>query len=175
MNNMYYRNELYHFGTKGMRWGVRRYQNEDGSLTEAGKKRYARDIKENKAKKKDNRIDTSEPDPARWVREDTERTKDTVNSASNMVIELEKLEKSPRTNTSSRLDLSNMTDQEMREKINRELLEQQYNKLFPAENTQQTSKGREYGQNVLETAGTVLALTGSALSIALSIQKLRGN
>lgn len=32
--------ELYHHGTKGMRWGVRRYQNKDGSLTPAGKKRY---------------------------------------------------------------------------------------------------------------------------------------
>ena len=29
---------LYHHGVKGMRWGVRRYQNEDGSLTPAGKK-----------------------------------------------------------------------------------------------------------------------------------------
>lgn len=34
--------ELYHYGVKGMKWGVRRYQNKDGSLTEAGKKRAAR-------------------------------------------------------------------------------------------------------------------------------------
>lgn len=33
-------NELQHWGIKGMRWGVRRYQNKDGSLTPAGKKRY---------------------------------------------------------------------------------------------------------------------------------------
>lgn len=32
--------ELYHHGIKGMKWGVRRYQNEDGTLTAAGKKRY---------------------------------------------------------------------------------------------------------------------------------------
>lgn len=32
-------NELYHHGVKGQRWGVRRYQNADGSLTPAGKKR----------------------------------------------------------------------------------------------------------------------------------------
>lgn len=33
-------NELTHFGVKGMKWGIRRYQNTDGTLTEAGKKRY---------------------------------------------------------------------------------------------------------------------------------------
>ena len=32
--------ELYHHGVKGMKWGVRRFQNKDGSLTNAGKKRY---------------------------------------------------------------------------------------------------------------------------------------
>lgn len=31
---------LEHFGTKGMKWGVRRYQNEDGSLTAEGERRY---------------------------------------------------------------------------------------------------------------------------------------
>ena len=34
-----YTKELCHHGIKGQKWGVRRYQNKDGSLTEAGKKR----------------------------------------------------------------------------------------------------------------------------------------
>lgn len=37
-------NEFYHHGILGMKWGVRRYQNKDGSLTEAGKKKYAAEI-----------------------------------------------------------------------------------------------------------------------------------
>lgn len=35
-----YPNELYHHGVKGQKWGVRKYQNPDGSLTPEGKKRY---------------------------------------------------------------------------------------------------------------------------------------
>lgn len=39
-NNLY----LTHHGIKGQRWGVRRYQNPDGTLTEDGKKKYAKSI-----------------------------------------------------------------------------------------------------------------------------------
>ena len=37
-----YSDELYHHGIKGQRWGIRRYQNKDGTLTPAGKKRAAK-------------------------------------------------------------------------------------------------------------------------------------
>lgn len=53
MNN----NQLYHHGIKGMKWGVRRYRNEDGTLTNAGKKRYAEKepVHEDYAKVHDNK------------------------------------------------------------------------------------------------------------------------
>lgn len=48
-------NELYHWGVKGMRWGIRRYQNPDGTLTPAGRKRLEKaDIRW--AKRKTNKI-----------------------------------------------------------------------------------------------------------------------
>lgn len=47
--------ELYHYGVKGMKWGVRRYRNYDGSYTQAGLKRFDKSLKnytDLKAKKK---------------------------------------------------------------------------------------------------------------------------
>ena len=44
--------ELYHHGVIGQKWGVRRYQNEDGTLTEEGKEHYSEETSENKSEKK---------------------------------------------------------------------------------------------------------------------------
>jgi hypothetical protein len=57
VDNMYDNNYLTHFGIKGMRWGVRRFQNEDGSLTRAGRRNEKKQLKKglhklNKSKKK---------------------------------------------------------------------------------------------------------------------------
>ena len=69
----------------------------------------------------------------------------------------------------SRMDLSSMTDKELREKINRELLERQYSKVFEKEDV-----GRQRLKKILDAAETGLAITGSSLAIALSIQKMIG-
>lgn len=39
-------NELYHHGILGQKWGVRRFQRNDGTLTDAGKKRYNKSTSE---------------------------------------------------------------------------------------------------------------------------------
>ena len=166
-------NELYHYGVLGMKWGVRRYQNRDGSLTAEGKKRYNRDIAENLAKKKDSRIDTSSPDPNRWVREDIERSKRVIDSGSDLIRQAKSIERdtSPKS-TKKRLNVSNMSDKELRDKINRELLERQYSDIFGEE--AKVSRGRRFTRETLEIAGTALAATSSVLGIMLALKQLKG-
>lgn len=163
---------LYHAGIKGMKWGVRRYQNKDGTLTDAGRKRYARDQRENAGKKKGNKV--GEADPNRWVKEDRERTKKVVDSTSGLTRELKNINDSSIKKTRAdrpKMDLSNMTDKQMRDEINRAMLERQYNDMFAP---QKSTKGREYVSTVLEVGGSVLAVTSSALGIALAIKELTG-
>lgn len=59
LENIRYSDELYHHGIKGQRWGVRRFQNDNGTLTEAGVKRYGRyEKKLTKIDKKVNKLDS---------------------------------------------------------------------------------------------------------------------
>lgn len=166
-------NELYHYGRKGMKWGQNifgknRYQNSDGSLTRHGELRAERDqrgMSNNKKKQ-------YKADPDKWVKEDMERSKRLVDASSNMANQLKSAnEHSIRNKPKKQMDLSKMSDKEMRDKINRAFLEKQYDDMF---NPQTTSRGREYASRILESAGTALTLTGSALSIALAIKELKG-
>ena len=47
-NYVYKDGELMHWGVPGMKWGVRRYQNKNGTLTAAGKKRYEKELEKTK-------------------------------------------------------------------------------------------------------------------------------
>ena len=168
-------NELYHFGVKGMKWGERRYQNKDGSLAVAGQRRYDRDIAANAKRKKDKRLpEEGLKDPKRWAREDNERTKGLVDATSRLNNDLKNANRESinrAKNNRPKMDLSNMTDKEMRDQINRAILERQYNDMFAP---QKVSKGREFVSDALEIAGSTLAITSSALAIALAIKDLKG-
>lgn len=165
-------NELCHWGVPGMKWGVRRYQNKDGSLTKAGEKRYERDLQENIYRKKGKKV--SSPDPKRWVKENMERSKRLTDASSTMVNDLKNINNNAirkSANRKNKMDLSSMSDKELRDQINRAYLEKQYDEMF---NPKKVSKGKVVANSILENAGSVLAVTGSALGIALAIKELRG-
>lgn len=164
-------NYLQHFGILGMKWGIRRYENKDGSLTAAGKRRYSNEQYINNNRKKENKKDDEYVrDANRWAREDDERVKRIADASSDMIRKSQEIERvfAPKR---ERMDLSNMTDKEMRDRINRELLERQYNDIF---NPPRVSKGRNAVRTTLSIAGGLATGVSSALGIAIGIRDLRG-
>ena len=184
MTNTQYSDELQHWGIKGMKWGVRRYQNKDGSLTPVGKKRYDSDADKGGYSKidsdgtrfkqtKEGNIEKLDANPYRYAKEDNEALRSVLNEGRNLAGSSKNLVDSSvrRTkNNRPKMDLSNMSDKEMRDQINRALLERQYNDMFAP---QKTTRGREHVSDILEATGTVLGVGASAVGLAVGILTLK--
>ena len=161
---------------QSLKIGNRRYQNKDGTFTAEGEKRYAKEKYKNSLQKQKNQLsDEGVRDVDGWVKDDLEKAHRVVKTGSDTVRELQRMERktSPKPKK-ERMDLSKMTDQELRQKINRELIERQYNDLFGKTSEPKISKGRKYLRETLDIAGGVLAVGASSLSIALAIKELKG-
>lgn len=183
-------NELYHWGIIGQKWGVRRYQNEDGTYTPAGKERYNKKSdferykeenrrKEEKASKsKEENVwlkqqkrgkDKPPVSPAETVANKTREGVDAAQDISRTFSKLEKGKKNESIRAQNEKDLSEMSDDEIRAKINRMNLERQYNDLT----TRDTSSGFDTVSDILGVAKDVVVIVGGALTIAATYQTLK--
>ena len=141
--NYYDNNELYHHGVKGMKWGVRRTPAQLGHDT--GK------IDLQKTKKK--------VDAAGTIVNETRNINNTASKKAQKKAQKQKLS-----------EAKIMSDQELKDRVNRLNMEQQYVRM----STEQMDAGRSNVNSVLNNVGTVVNVASSALAIAVAIQKLKG-
>ena len=138
-------NVLGHSGIKGQKWGIRRYQNEDGSLTEEGKKRYGN------------------PETYRAVAKEASSLEEATKGASSAVSTAASIINTQRGSKAIRKDYSNLSDKELQEKINRLNLERAYGDL--SGDTKYVKTGKEKAREILQTAGATLAIAYTAIEI----------
>lgn len=158
---------------------MRKYVASDGSLTKAGRARWEHDKRRNAQKKKDDQVKDENKliDPHRWVKEDLDSYQETFKQAQGLTSAIKNYEEKRLANRTpvrrKTLDLSNMTDTELRAQIDRYLLEQRYQDTFNPKVMPEVSKGRKWLMRTLETTGAVLAVGSSAVMIAKALHDMK--
>ena len=147
--------ELYHHGIKGQKWGVRRYQNEDGTLTDEGKERYGAEDKSDKMSEKNYKS-----------------TMDVLNAAKTISNETANLAVPKKgSKIVNKKNYKNMSDEELRKKVNRLQLERQYGDLTG--DNKYVMTGREKVRETLQTVGSLITIAGSVVGIVYTVNKLK--
>lgn len=158
--------ELVHWGVPGMKWGVRRYQNKDGTLTAAGKKRYDKEMAKLKAEKK--------------ILDNKAKTKAKLDKLENLRKEVETGKQADRTakttQKTTKVKKREMTDEELREKVQRLELEKRYRDLMKEKVSSQNkpSKGTEFVKKTLSKTAEDMAPQVTKYFAAKMINKVLG-
>lgn len=162
-----YSEELTHHGIPGMKWGIRRYQNKDGSLTNAGKKRYEKELAKAKAEQKviKNRERTkAKLDKLEEMKRDNAARKKALDDANKSKSKKDEATKKA-TSTKQIKSVKDLSDEELSAIVRRAQLEQQYNNLHP----KKVSLGKKVMNDVLAPA-----LMGSAKNVMNDFMNKKG-
>ena len=171
MNNA----ELYHHGVKRQRWGIRRYQNKDGSLTPYGKKRYAKELAKLEAEKK--RVRQYEQTAKKMSKLDDMRKDLDERKKALKTDDTPEPTKQPKTQSApKKRKLSELSDEEIQAKIDRMNLENKYKELAQARidavSKKEVSKGRQFVMEVLEKSGKNIATQAVTWALGTGVNKV---
>lgn len=137
----------------------------------ARKRQMARAEKANKKQKVNNKQDNNNKGNKKKSNNTDEVIKSVANSSKEAVNAAKRIEKRTRPK-SQPLDLSSMSDEELRRRINRRRLERDYNDLYNND-ADNISKGRAHVIDVLDTIGDVVAIATPLAILTAEIIKLK--